>query len=118
MFMPLAPRFILMLVVLIWVGTASASVASKIGHASSMQPNVPMAVSLASEHCVQRSHAGHSPVASACEQCTACVGAGVSLPSEGYAPFAFQIPVALVFRDGTPFIHEHFSIPLLRPPLA
>lgn len=116
--MPLAPRFILMLVVLIWVGTASASVASKIGHASSTQPSVPMAVNLTSEHCVQRSHSEHAPIASACDQCAACVGAGVSLPSEGYTPFAFQVPVSIAFRDSTPFIHEHFSSPLLRPPLT
>ncbi len=117
-FIALTRRFILMLVVLIWVGTASASVTSKIGHVSNTQPNVPMAVNLASEHCVQRSHPEHFPAAAACEQCAACVGAGVSLPAEGFTPFVFQVPESIIFRDSTPFIHEHFSIPLLRPPLT
>jgi len=117
-FSPLAPRFILLLAVLIWVGTASASVLPKLGHVDILQPATPIAVHLAGENCVQSSYPDSPPVVSACDQCTACVGAGVSLLAKGYTPFIFQVPAFITFRDSTPFIHEHFSIPLLRPPLT
>lgn len=117
MFTPLAPRFILLLAVLIWVGTATASVLPKIGHIGGFQPSIPMAVHFVSEHCVQSPPFDPSPATPACDQYTACVGTGVSLSSEGYTPFIFQVPASITFRDSTPFIHDHFSVPLLRPPL-